>query len=1591
MNINKIKSRKNLSIALVLCMILTLFPLGISLPQTVRAESKVYDISSGPLEIAYLADSAQYDDYMVIQSGTEETPNEITVPRNYTGTITLSGVTIVAANPIKYGGTGAYTANYTIELDGINVLTATTNPAVPVLRDMTVTFKAKTHTELDSLDATGGTAIGAPGNTAAGAVIVESGTITATATTNSNSPAIGSGPWHQDPGVGSDGTRDSFSLMINGGKVTANASNRSAIGNGAQGAAGKVTVNGGELIATAGWGANAIGGTYGTGTYFKGPEVVINGGNVTLSSGEGGAAIGFGGAPAGVKLATGSVTITGGNIKINGRNASAIGGGTPYVDEDTDYLCLESIVILPEANLSGTIHGFEAGIAITGTVKPIIGRAKNIFYMNGTNLTSVGNENTPTAALSLETIAANINVFVDFSGYSAVLSNIIKTAYTKKTGIAPASSEFNMGITNASGSLPLYCYNNFAADASAAIEFTAAGWKSIPATGAAASAINGSAAVTYTASGNMATATPLPSPAPTLPPSSDTRLRSLTYVTSFGTIATVPGFSTSQSQGEYTVTVPYGKTAVRLMAVPAHGKTTAAIDSGGAIALNPEGTTSANVTVTAQDGTKNVFKVNFVQGAYLQPKEDRVWFADDGIAAMSSGDAAKWNGAGGTGALLAELDQGDGNKVKHFYSNTAGAAISLSKGFLEFEQEAVISTRLYISAEAGKKTSSAKLNIDGKTLVDFKDNGQYMAGGVSKAYTPNEWVSVDFHIKPAETGAGSTYVEKKASSWSNATVMAWVNGELAGTVPININYTQQIMGNNSNVPSQGWGSASLPTLKIDVEPLAGNCAELLIDDMRIYEPHEFVLADMQIDKHSDQARNIKLDSRVEFVFNHAINLSSFDSSTMTVLEEGTAFTPTSITVDPAMPNKIVVDFANTPMKPYTFYEFTLANTFADVTGRAFSPYGRGEDSIELQFTTGGEEGDWPPPIECISPEVGEAFIMPDIYNTGYKSKFEDLVSITSKYPGLRVNGNWVYIDKNAVAMYGNVFSGFKLDPGRLVITASNVVVEDFYVDMHREGHNGPLTVTGGAKNVLVQDGELKNGSGAIVDGENVKLLRMHMHASNGDALKPATNWWVESCYMHNLGNAHLAHADGAQISGDATKLVNDIRMYGNRFDTPAMPFINVSNTPLWLALNFGDATNMDIQYNWYNGGGYGSAIGGYPFILTNVTYNNNRMGVGKMYGALRYDREKENQPSHDIHEPIMLEELDIPSAGSVVYYNADGKPAKGSGETEVSYERRKRNENRIYNLADAGEKLTVMVNFANYTTRAQDVKVVAEVYDKDGNLKTAAPQAQLAPLPRYITPQEYYSDPVNEYLEQMRLYLVNECSLDVSFSGISNNNAKAEELAKYNYVLKPWVEDVLNNDPTYNIRADWWLREVPKTAEDKMWYLGLKTAPDLPCNVEREFTFDLPSNLASGDYVEVSVYKDWDDTEYGEKPDELLRAADRIYFDGEPAAEPEFAVSNLKISKSGTYSIAANVKNTFTGAKSVNFIVAVYDGTKLLDVQSIPQTVNAGDDKMLRFGYTPTSAFASKPTNTVKVMAWDTDMVPLCAAYECAVSGIVVE
>jgi len=363
------------------------------------------------------------------------------------------------------------------------------------------------------------------------------------------------------------------------------------------------------------------------------------------------------------------------------------------------------------------------------------------------------------------------------------------------------------------------------------------------------------------------------------------------------------------------------------------------------------------------------------------------------------------------------------------------------------------------------------------------------------------------------------------------------------------------------------------------------------------------------------------------------------------------------------------------------------------------------------------------------------------------------------------------------------------------------------------------------------------------------------------------------------------------------------------------------------------------------------------YLLKDVTYKNNLVGVGHRYGHVDAPGGS-NIVNVNVEKAAELETLNIPSAGAIVYKDESGK--------------------RIYDLADSTDKLTVMANFANFTTNVQNVRVVAELYDINNEVvATAAPA--IAPLPGYTTVEEYYVGEVWKFTNKLVAYI--KTNVDSSFNPVTNTAVEHVITACVPYYTqtKDYVENTLNNDSDIKVFAEWKPTEVSPPPNN--WFVGLKEEPYLPLSEQRSFEFNLTRPVEPGDYVKVSVYG-------GVSGNELLRPADILECSLESGDKPEFTVMALKMTKGsdGKYTANANVKNTFNAAKNVSFIVAIYDVTKLVDVQVILKTIAAGYDDVYSFEYMP--AITLQPTYTVKVMAWDSNQVPFCGAFMSLVEVI---
>ena len=321
------------------------------------------------------------------------------------------------------------------------------------------------------------------------------------------------------------------------------------------------------------------------------------------------------------------------------------------------------------------------------------------------------------------------------------------------------------------------------------------------------------------------------------------------------------------------------------------------------------------------------------------------------------------------------------------------------------------------------------------------------------------------------------------------------------------------------------------------------------------------------------------------------------------------------------------------------------------------------------------------------PAYNNNFVMPDIYNTGYTSRFEDLVDFDKKYPGVGCT-----ITASNAAKYNYTFEGFKSNCSFVINAVDNITFRNFYINSDSWYAINIVAYNGNKypENTLITDGEIVGSKSASINGSNVTIRRVYIHDYNGDAMKMASNQVIEGNYIGPGGLASGAHADGIQLYTGASNVI----VRGNRFDMIALNNPSYkANANLFLVLEKDTANSIIVTNNWLNGGGYTTYIGHKNNVpITNLTYAYNKLGNGYKFGYLNHDKAI---GVNGINTQLYMDDLGVPSIGSIIYYN---------------------NGNRITSLKNIGNNLKILVNGANYTSKDLDVTVVAYVYNEKNEL-----------------------------------------------------------------------------------------------------------------------------------------------------------------------------------------------------------------------------------------------------------------------------------
>jgi hypothetical protein len=185
--------------------------------------------------------------------------------------------------------------------------------------------------------------------------------------------------------------------------------------------------------------------------------------------------------------------------------------------------------------------------------------------------------------------------------------------------------------------------------------------------------------------------------------------------------------------------------------------------------------------------------------------------------------------------------------------------------------------------------------------------------------------------------------------------------------------------------------------------------------------------------------------------------------------------------------------------------------------------------------------------------------------------------------------------------------------GIISINANNVTIRNFRVNAG--GADFAIRIDGDATGTVLEDGEVTNFAEAVCyKFTDYTARRLNVHHGQRDGFKAEGNVLIEGCWVHYLGMAPGAHADGVQSSKGGGMIFR-----GNNFDLPWDVGVE-STSAFMIKSDFGPINDVLIEGNWLNGGQFtiyvteGSFNGEDHAPPTDVRILNNRFGRDNQYG-----------------------------------------------------------------------------------------------------------------------------------------------------------------------------------------------------------------------------------------------------------------------------------------------------------------------------------------------------------------------------------------
>ena len=237
------------------------------------------------------------------------------------------------------------------------------------------------------------------------------------------------------------------------------------IGSGYGEKSGSITIKGGTVTATGGWGGAGIGG--GNGEYSSIGTITILGGTVTATSGKGFPGSGIGGGA--INGSGGTITISGGTVKATGGLSGGTGiGGGHYVIGKTTIVINGGTVIATGGGYSGTIYGGsgigtgatfgdenDCSISISGVNTEVHAKGNNGGYDIGSGVQTTKSSNRRVGSLAIGEANVPGGPTVEMQSAGTDTSCIFKNCTVKGDGAKDKSSKDISGEYDTDGHIKL--------------------------------------------------------------------------------------------------------------------------------------------------------------------------------------------------------------------------------------------------------------------------------------------------------------------------------------------------------------------------------------------------------------------------------------------------------------------------------------------------------------------------------------------------------------------------------------------------------------------------------------------------------------------------------------------------------------------------------------------------------------------------------------------------------------------------------------------------------------------------------------------------------------------------------------------------------------------------------------------------------------------------------------------------------------------------------------------------------------------------------------------------------------------------------